>query len=459
MSSQQSQRVRKNVSPGGATKQGPIRATVPLSLMQTCSPTRCLKSSPSNSPPVNWANEGSKVKTRLSPDNRISPETQSTTSPVYRDKSKTLAKNVSSAPYIRRTASVDTIYLLGQWQRDALYLSYCGRLMMDRATQTPEEFEEADRRLSQKKGSSISGETLEMKFIRQRLQRTNHNSRLTGPSSSYQRQSPVQGDHHAISSSTCGATSPILPSISPHHQGAQLAASNGNNASATYSSFASASSRALPIPIPDIPKPLIPRMRSSVEGLNQEIERIVLREISNTDGEESDRALEPTPEGHRAPIADLFRNTQSVNTQTPFDRGSSSQSSNSSHSGSQSISPVVPIIPGQMDSSRPSSNEGSKDSPDLEGYTNKLATSPHINKFLAREPPDGCEKVKIAEETRSSVCADFQEFSCPKPSMHFVLLPSQRSAFDPLCKNCGAISTPNGDIIKPGAPSASKRLQ
>ncbi|KFM69668.1 Glucocorticoid-induced transcript 1 protein, partial [Stegodyphus mimosarum] len=384
------------------------------------------------------------------------------------EKSKTLTKTVSSAPFIRRTASVDTIYLLGQWQRDALYLSYCGRLMMDRATQTPEEFEDTDRRLSQKKCSAASGETLEMKFIRQRLQRTNHTSRLTGPSSSHQRQSPIHGDHFAISSSACGGgtTSPILPSISPHHQvshGMPHAASNGNNASATYSSFASASnsSRALPIPIPDIPKPLIPRMRSSVEGLNQEIERIVLREISSNEGDDTDRTLEPTPEGHRAPIADLFRNTQSVDTQTPFDRNDSCHSSNSSNSGSQSVSPVVPIMPGQMDSSRPSSAEESKDSvsPDLEGNS-KLATSPHINKFLAREPPDGCEKVKIAEETRNLPgVGELQEFGCLKPSMNFVLLPSQRSAFDPLCKNC-ALSTPNGDVVNPGSPSTtSERLQ
>ncbi|XP_054722554.1 glucocorticoid-induced transcript 1 protein-like isoform X2 [Uloborus diversus] len=445
MSGQQSQRMRKNVSPGAATKQGPIRATVPLSLMhQTCSPTRCLKNSPSNSPPVSWSNDGTKVK-RLSPDNRISPETQSPSPSGYRaDKSKALTKAVSSAPFIRRTASVDTIYLLGQWQRDTLYLSYCGRLMMDRATQTPEEFEETDRRLSQKKSSAASGETLEMKYIRQRLQRTN---RLTGAPSSHQRQSPVQGDHSAISSSSAaGATSPtILPSISsPHHP----------------ATFSSAGGRALPIPIPDIPKPLIPRMRSSVEGLNQEIERIVLREISHADGNDNTRTLEPTPEGHRAPIADLFRNTQSVDTQTPFDRGDSCHSSNSSNSGSHSVSPVVPIIPGQMDNSRPSSTE-SKDStsPDLEG-SSKLATSPHINKFLAREPPDGCEKVKIAEETRNSIGAGKpKEYSCPKPSMNFVLLPSQSSAFYPLCKNC-VLSAPNGDIVNPETPSAtSKRLQ
>ena len=38
----------------------------------------------------------------------------------------------------------------------------------------------------------------------------------------------------------------------------------------------------------------------------------------------------------------------------------------------------------------------------------KLGTSPHINKFLAREPPDGCEKVnlKFVEDNRyvSSFC-------------------------------------------------------
>lgn len=44
-------------------------------------------------------------------------------------------------------------------------------------------------------------------------------------------------------------------------------------------------------------------------------------------------------------------------------------------------------------------SESNKVSPDVDS-TNKLATSPQINKFLTREPPDGCEKVKIVEETR-----------------------------------------------------------
>lgn len=44
-------------------------------------------------------------------------------------------------------------------------------------------------------------------------------------------------------------------------------------------------------------------------------------------------------------------------------------------------------------------SRGSTPEQDREG---RLGTSPHINRFLAREPPDGCEKVnlKFVEEAR-----------------------------------------------------------
>lgn len=389
---------------------------------------------------------------------------------IMTEKSKTLTKSAASAPFIRRTASVDTIYLLGQWQRDALYLSYCGRLMMDRATQTPEEFEDVEKKTIHKKTSVATGDQLEMKFIRKHLQRTNHNSRGSGPSSSYQRHSPVHGDHFAISSSSAatsgGTTSPILPSsaaISPPQLSYSVPAHS--IPTPTVATVAASCSRAVPIPIPDIPKPLIPRMRSSVEGLNQEIERLVLKEISSLKADDIDRTLDPTPEGHRAPIADLFRVTHSVDTQTPYSRGDSCHSSNSPLSRSQSVSPAVPIIPGQMDGSRPSSAEENRESgsPDVEGFS-KLATSPHINKFLAREPPDGCEKVKIAEEARNSTTVgEPHDYGCPKPSVNFVLLPSQSSAFYPLCKNCVMSNSEETAIPEHSSSnshsSASERLQ
>lgn len=44
-------------------------------------------------------------------------------------------------------------------------------------------------------------------------------------------------------------------------------------------------------------------------------------------------------------------------------------------------------------------SRGSTPEQDREG---RLGTSPHINRFLAREPPDGCEKVnlKFVEDAR-----------------------------------------------------------
>ncbi|XP_033231070.1 protein FAM117B-like isoform X2 [Belonocnema kinseyi] len=122
-------------------------------------------------------------------------------------------------------------------------------------------------------------------------------------------------------------------------------------------------------------------MRSSIEGLNQEIEGLVLK--STNSYSDSDHMIEDkyaryreqiTPEGHRAPLADLLRATRSVNTQTPAtDMPSSSYSSGGS---------------------RGSTPEQEKES--------RLGTSPHINRFLAREPPDGCEKVhlKFTEDSR-----------------------------------------------------------
>ncbi|KAG8227932.1 hypothetical protein J437_LFUL008744 [Ladona fulva] len=246
------------------------------------------------------------------------------------------------------------------------------------------------------------------------------------------------------------------------------------------------------IPIPSIPKPLVPRMRNSIEGLNQEIEKLVLKGMSGGSGRvgssggssgvgpagtgggigtcSSSHELEreddkfthchaPTPEGHRAPLADLLRSTtRSVNTQTPGGREYMMMGCGSGGSGaagiaegvggagsSQSSGPpsrdsVSPLIPGSMDISRPPSidhaglrggSQGS--SPDQEA--GKFGTSPHINKFLAREPPDGCEKVnlKFVEDTRRPMIDLSKMDYCPlKPCVTFQLKPSQGSAFHPL---------------------------
>lgn len=174
----------------------------------------------------------------------------------------------------------------------------------------------------------------------------------------------------------------------------------------------SLSTKASPMNIPV--KPMRPPMRSSIEGLNQEIEGLVLKNTANNS--DADHPIEDkyaryreqiTPEGHRAPLADLLRATRSVNTQTPAtDLPSSSYSSGGSR--------------------------GSTPEQDREG---RLGTSPHINKFLAREPPDGCEKVnlKFVEDARRPMIDLSKLDYCPKPCVPaFQLKPSLGSAFLPL---------------------------
>lgn len=74
------------------------------------------------------------------------------------------------------------------------------------------------------------------------------------------------------------------------------------------------------------------------------------------------------PDGHRAPLPETTHrtsSTRSVDTQTPsgaLDPPTTptiSVDDASSGSGSHSGSPAIPIIPGQMDSSRPSSGADS----------------------------------------------------------------------------------------------------
>ncbi|XP_013420871.1 glucocorticoid-induced transcript 1 protein-like [Lingula anatina] len=259
----------------------------------------------------------------------------------------------------------------------------------------------------------------EAELYKQRLQK----SKMPNP-----RQSPIHGNHAALTNPP-----PILVS------------------------------KPVPIPVTHIPKAAVPRVRGSVEGLNQEIERLVLKSqgffIQGTDEEEKVQPAanaaqnqDTTPDGHRAPIAELLRaasGTRSVNTQTPS-VVNENDSGNSSGGGSrsQSISPSFPIIPGQMDSSRPSSqndstentSDGSKvDKVDLDPGSpdpqSKYAASPRPNKSyqFVREPPDGCEKVPLLDETRKAPpMPPMVKEPLLDPCKKFTLKVSDSSAFCPL---------------------------
>ncbi|XP_043254908.1 glucocorticoid-induced transcript 1 protein isoform X2 [Colletes latitarsis] len=387
-----SQRMRKS-SPCSTSKQGPMRATLPVSsLLRQGRQGSSLRKSNSNSPTVSPTNANA-WRARISPETSSSGQ-RSPGSLSYKAKSKTLSgrcsESLSGNQNIRRTASLDTIYLKGQWPRDSYIHS--SLLLVNKSTQT-EEWSNEPRKLHTRHPTeqTTTDEKLE-KYFRHRLQRTNK-----------------EGTSSRERTAVFGL---IMPGGPPPAFPADHTVLPPSIASQTsiHNQF-SLSTKASPMNIPM--KPMRPPMRSSIEGLNQEIEGLVLKSATNPS--DPDHQVEDkyaryheqiTPEGHRAPLADLLRATRSVNTQTPAtDLPSSSYSSGGSR--------------------------GSTPEQDREG---RLGTSPQINRFLAREPPDGCEKVnlKFLEDARRPMIDLSKLEYCSKPCVAFQLKPSLGSAFLPL---------------------------
>ncbi|XP_011636625.1 protein FAM117B-like [Pogonomyrmex barbatus] len=345
-----SQRMRKS-SP--CSKQGPMRATLPVSsLMRQGRQSSSLRKSNSNSPTVSPTN--AVWRARISPETSSSSGQRSPGSLSYKAKSKTLS---------------------GESQTEE-----CSNEPRKMHTRHPTE-------------QTVTDEKLEKNYFRHRLQRTNKEGTSSRERTAAFGLIMSSGPPPALP----GDHSVLLPSIASQ--------------TSMHNQF-SLSTKASPMNIPV--KPIRPPMRSSIEGLNQEIEGLVLKNTANNS--DADHPVEDkyaryreqiTPEGHRAPLADLLRATRSVNTQTPAtDLPSSSYSSGGSR--------------------------GSTPEQDREG---RLGTSPHINRFLAREPPDGCEKVnlKFVEDARRPMIDLSKLEYCPKPCVPaFQLKPSLGSAFLPL---------------------------
>uniref|UniRef100_A0A673BM11 Family with sequence similarity 117 member Ba n=1 Tax=Sphaeramia orbicularis TaxID=375764 RepID=A0A673BM11_9TELE len=223
----------------------------------------------------------------------------------------------------------------------------------DKLTSTPRAWADERRRGSHKRSASC-GSTDQLKEIaklRQQLQRSKRSSRHRRDKD---RKSPFNGSHTIIQSQVINTHSSPMP-------------------------------KTILIPIP-ISKSSAPRFRNSVEGLNQEIERIIIR-----DTPEKDEAIvvspQDVPDGHRAPPPvppQRSSSTRSIDTQTPSGGGLSGSHSNSRQSlcghrhellRGRSLGPYSPL-PKYAASPRPNNS-----------YTFK------------REPPEGCEKVKVFEET------------------------------------------------------------
>uniref|UniRef100_A0A8C2AY91 Glucocorticoid induced 1a n=1 Tax=Cyprinus carpio TaxID=7962 RepID=A0A8C2AY91_CYPCA len=390
-------------SAGNTSRLQPIRATVPYQLLrgnQQHSPTRPPASSSSSSSssisvasnteptasaqhrsssPGSPAGSGS-LDARLIPRQRRSPPEHRSSpercphSPVLRvERSK--SQQVRSTGAITRTSSLGAItgpYLIGQWPREThLHSPSC---MKDKSTQTPgcwSDESEGKGNTHQRSASWGSSDHLkEIAKLRLQLQRSKQSGGRQCKDSN-ERLSPL----HSCSSST------------------SITATTISTASQAPSSMSK--SAQMPLSNITVPKPSISRVPSSMEGINHELEKVFIKE---NDEKEELKALE-VPDGRRAPFPPQQRSGSSrgIDTQTSSVPGRSSSCS--------SLSPCPsPACPPRSHDGSPYSTDEMLDDRDKDSGSSsplpKFASSPKPNNsyMFKREPPEGCEKIKVFEE-------------------------------------------------------------
>ncbi|XP_069067822.1 glucocorticoid-induced transcript 1 protein isoform X2 [Pleurodeles waltl] len=423
--SQQPQRMRQRSSTGSPPSNSsrlllqPIRATVPFQLRRggghphPLSPTRSASVgsntepsggvvvSPGSSPPNLGAESDSPTgaehaggsrapgRTRRSPPDSGrrsgSPDARSSSSPVSKvDKSK--AHKIRTSKAIRRTSSLDTItgpYLTGQWPRDPHVLD--PSCMKDESTQTPSTWEEGAEKKSSHQRSASWGSADQLKEIaklRHQLQRSKQSSRH---SKEKDRQSPLHGNHIAINPAQASASRSVAVQLS--------------NMS--------------------VPKSTVSRVSCNVEGISPELETVFIKE--SNEKEAAAKSVD-IPDGRRAPLPSHYRSssTRSIDTQTPSVQERSS--SCSSHSPS-----VSPFCPAESHDGSPCSTDDLLYDRDKDSGSSsplpKYASSPKPNNsyMFKREPPEGCERVKVFEEISSRLPVAAPLFSCPdKNKVNFI---------------------------------------
>ncbi|XP_055983099.1 protein FAM117A isoform X1 [Sorex fumeus] len=279
-------------------------------------------------------------------------------------------------PQVRRTFSLDTIlssYLLGQWPRDADgAFTYCTN---DKATQTPLSWQELEGERPSScthKRSASWGSTdhrKEITKLKQQLQRT----KLSRGGKEKERGSPLRG--------TLRASPPSFPSGPPSLR-------------------------------------LSPCLHRSLEGLNQELEEMFVKE----QGEEELLRILEVPDGHRAPAPPqsgscdqplllrepgIFASSPSVPLASPQPCGQASQEdSRGAVPHDKAFSPGQPAF---LEDGSPSPVLASAASP-----------RPNHSYVFKREPPEGCERVRVFEEATSPGPDLAFLSSCPdKNKVHF----------------------------------------
>ncbi|XP_051948300.1 glucocorticoid-induced transcript 1 protein-like [Xyrauchen texanus] len=339
------------------------------------------------------------------PEHRSSPE-RSPHSPVFRvERSK--SQQVQSTGAIRRTSSLGAItgrYLIGQWPREShLHNPLC---MKDKSTQTPgcwsDETEE-NRSTHQRSASWGSADQLkEIAKLRLQLQRSKQG-----------------GGRQCKDSKECLSPLQCCTSSTTIHT------------TTTISTASQALSMSKPAQMPlsniTVPKASITRVPSSMEGINHELEKVFIKD----NGEKEELKALEVPDGRRAPFPPQHRSSSSrgIDTQMPSVPGRSSSCS--------SLSPCPsPACPPRSHDGSPYSTDEMLDDRDKDSGSSsplpKFTSSPKPNNsyMFKREPPEGCEKIKVFEEMTSRQSATVPLFSCPdKNKVNFI---STGSAFCPV---------------------------
>ncbi|KAM9307518.1 glucocorticoid-induced transcript 1 protein [Gastrophryne carolinensis] len=376
-------------APGGSARLlQPIRATVPYQLLASPSRSPSASSVASNTEPGPPASPCTPPPPHSSPEaTRARRRRSSTTSPDPGNRAdRSNAYYLKPSNTIRRTSSLDAItgsYLSGHWPRDVHYSS----CMNDKATQTPSCWgdEGSEKKIGHQRSASwgSADQLKEIAKLRQQLQRTKNNTRHIKDKDS---PTPIQGNHIAIN----------------HTQ--------------------ASSSRSIPVPISStlVPKAVGSRVSSNVEGISPELEKVFIKEPTEKDGV---KPLE-IPDGRRAPLPSTYRSsssTRSIDTQTPsVQERSSSCSSNHSPCAS-------PSCPPESQEGSPCSTDDLLFDRDKDSGSSsplpKYASSPKPNNsyMFKREPPEGCERVKVFEEMSSRQPVPAALLSCPdKNKVNFI---------------------------------------
>lgn len=323
---------------------------------------------------------------------------------------KAVEKNTSRPPRptIRRTLSLDTIiapYLQGQWPKEAE--GTAAACVNDKATQTPCSWTEETRGRRSAGGHKRSASWGSAEHLKEVAKLRHHLQKRS-------RNAPPYAGYELPSTLLAGQAAGITQTV----------------------------------PMTPLNR-LAPRLRRSVEGLSLELEEVFVSEKPDDQHEILD-----IPDGHRAPVPaqrcssgsqsepspgpldpSLLSPSQSP---CPLDSSLLSASSSPCHLNASLLSPPpCPMLepePAECEVMCPSPSTSLPSFALEPPLQQPCSSSPRPNKTYSfqRQPPEGCERVRVCEEAMSA-CQDehLLQPSCPDPNkVNFT--PHGGSAFCPV---------------------------